>query len=214
MTAPVLAANLLVARNTKEYAPSGVSALDRTAGGLPRGAISEFTGSRSSGRTSAALAALAAATARLECCAWVDAASCFHPASARRAGVNLERLLWIRCGGDAGAALRAADLLLHGGGFGLVCLDLAGLGARVLNRIPISYWHRFRRAVENTPTALLVIAGTPCTASCAALAARFGRSGPRWTGQAPARLLTGLACRVEVRKPGPAREVELEFLAA
>jgi hypothetical protein len=94
------------------------------------------------------------------------------------------------------------------------CLDLAGLDARVMNRIPVSYWHRFRRAVENTPTALLVVAERPCTASCAGLAVQFEQSKPRWTGRAPARLLVGLECRAEVRKPGPVQTVAVEFLAA
>jgi RecA DNA recombination protein len=214
MTAPVPATALLPARKTREYAASGIRSLDRIASGLPRGAISEFTGSRSSGRTSTTLTAIAAATGRLECCAWVDASSGFDPASAGRAGVDLERLVWVRCDGDANAALRSADLLLHGGGFGLVCLDLAGVDPRAMNRIPVSYWHRFRRAIEHTPTALVVVADNPCTASCAGLSVRFEKSGPRWTGRAPARLLTGLGCRAEVRKPGPVQQTTLEFWAA
>ena len=43
------------------------------------------------------LAALAAATERQEACALVDTSDMFDPASAAAAGVNFERLLWVRC---------------------------------------------------------------------------------------------------------------------
>ncbi len=66
-------------------------------GGLPRGALSEITGPASSGRTGVMLAALAQATRRREVCALVDASDSFDPASAAAAGVDLERLLWVRC---------------------------------------------------------------------------------------------------------------------
>ena len=60
----------------------------------------------------------------------VDAAGGFDPLSAQRGGVWLENLLWVRCVGHAGRAFRAADLLLHGGGFGVVALDLAEMAGR------------------------------------------------------------------------------------
>ena len=57
-------------------------------------------------------------------CALVDAEDAFSPHSAADAGVQLERLLWVRCGHSAEHALKAADLLIQGGGFGLVVMDL------------------------------------------------------------------------------------------
>jgi len=95
------------------------------AGGFPQGCLSEVYGPASSGRTSLMLEALAQATGREEAGALVDAADAFDPASAVAAGVALERLLWVRCGGHAEHALKAADLLVAGGGFGLVVMDLA-----------------------------------------------------------------------------------------
>ena len=59
-----------------------------------------------------------------EVCALVDAEDAFSPHSAADAGVQLERLLWVRCGHSAEHALKAADLLIQGGGFGLVVMDL------------------------------------------------------------------------------------------
>src|SRR5271167_4222239 len=76
---------------------TGVAALDAPTGGWPRGALSEITGPASSGRTGVMLAALAGVTRREEACALVDASDNFDPASAAAAGINLDRLLWVRC---------------------------------------------------------------------------------------------------------------------
>ena len=75
----------------------GLRTLDELTGGLPRGALSEIVGPASSGRTGVMLAALAQATHRHEICALVDASDSFDPASAATAGVDLDRLLWVRC---------------------------------------------------------------------------------------------------------------------
>jgi len=78
--------------------PSGVPAIDALTGGLPRGCLTEICGPASSGRTTMLLAALAAATRRGEFCVVVDASDALDPQSAAAAGVELERLLWVRCG--------------------------------------------------------------------------------------------------------------------
>ena len=77
--------------------PCGIAAVDELTGGLPRGCLTEICGPASSGRTSLLLATLAKATAREEVCALVDASDCFDPLSAQQAGVDLDRLLWVRC---------------------------------------------------------------------------------------------------------------------
>src|SRR5262245_31210463 len=78
-------------------AATDVGCLDtELAGGLPRGQLSELVGGRSSGRTSVLMQMLAAATARRELVALVDALDMFDPASASAAGVDFDRLLWIR----------------------------------------------------------------------------------------------------------------------
>ena len=66
-------------------------------GGLPRGQLSELAGPHSSGRTTLLLQLMAAATRRGEIAALVDTCDRLDVASAAAAGVDLERLLWIRC---------------------------------------------------------------------------------------------------------------------
>ena len=84
-------------RDEQALAPSGHRALDaRLGGGFPRGQLSELAGPRSSGRTSLLLQMMAAATARGELVALVDALDMLDVASAAAAGVDLSRLLWIR----------------------------------------------------------------------------------------------------------------------
>ena len=81
-------------------APTGIAALDeRLGGGLPVGAISELTAPECSGRTSLALSFVAGLTEAGRVCAWVDVSDALDPESAAACGVDLERLLWVRCGG-------------------------------------------------------------------------------------------------------------------
>ena len=153
-----------------EVISSGIPDVDSFAlGGLPRGAITEIFGSASSGRTSFMLSTLRQATNHDEVCAVVDTNNSFDPKSAAAAEINFERLLWIRCNHNLEHAFKATDLLLQGGGFGLVILDLGDLPASSVKRIISSWWYRFRRTLEPTPTALVVIAEDSCVRSCAAL---------------------------------------------
>jgi hypothetical protein len=95
--ASVTAAARLEVRPTPEMVSSGIPEIDELAGGLPRGCLSEICGPASSGRTSVLLSALAAATRRQEVCALVDTSDALDAVSAAAAGVELDRLLWIRC---------------------------------------------------------------------------------------------------------------------
>jgi recA bacterial DNA recombination protein len=65
--------------------------------------------------------------------------------------------------------LRATDLLLESGGFGLIILDLADIPPQSARRIPLTTWFRFRRAVEHKPTILLAIEQQPIAGSCSSL---------------------------------------------
>ena len=81
-------------RDPFALAPSNIPGLDAgLGGGFPRGQLSELVGSRSSGRTSLLLHLLAAATARGELTALVDALDMLDVESASAAGVDLDRLL-------------------------------------------------------------------------------------------------------------------------
>ena len=313
-------ATALEVRPAPEMVTFGIASLDALTGGVPRGALTEMVGEASSGRTSITMKLMAEVTQRQEVCAVIDASDSFDPASAEAAGVELQRVLWVRCGkrrsqesgvgsqrtsaaeaarassrgagrlksspyeivphvegqvspaeeqarrvqqsitngcfeaargrreaptlrniappakniswsihenydarlrhrmlnGDgsratwtssriaaranliptatelraqlkrtpsfAGAAeakrakwarldqaLKATDLLIQSGGFGLIVIDLGDVPADQARRIPLTSWFRFRRAVENTPTILLLIARDSCAKTCASL---------------------------------------------
>ena len=70
-------------------------------------------------------------------------------------------------------ALRVTDLLLQSGGFGLIAIDLGDVPIKTARRIPLTSWFRFRRAVEHTPTVLLVISQQSCAHTCASLLLRL-----------------------------------------
>jgi len=157
-------------RHVAETLSAGIAEMDAlTGGGIPRGAITEVFGPRSSGRTSLIYALLAYATAHDEICALVDTSDVFAPTAAVEAGIDFERLLWIRCAANLEHAFKATDLLLHAGGFGVVILDIGDVAGNEARRIISSWWYRFRRTVEDRPTALVVISEEACTRSCAAL---------------------------------------------
>jgi hypothetical protein len=187
-----------------ETLSTGVGEIDTLTGGLPRGAISEIFGPASSGRTSLMYSLLTYATTHEETCALVDTNDVFAPSSAIDAGMNFDRLLWVRCGGNLEHAFKASDLLLHAGGFGLVILDLGDIPGKEARRIISSWWYRFRRTVEDRPTVLTVISEEACTRSCAALAlelngaAEWSRTSAKpWNGN----LLRHNAIRVNRQRP-------------
>jgi recombination protein RecA len=166
-------------RQVVETVSAGIAAVDELTGGLPRGCLTEVFGEPCSGRTSLLLAALAARTNEAEVCALVDGRDAFDPAAALAAGVNLRQLLWVRCK-NSDQALRATDLLIQGGGFGLLALDLSDIAPRLVRQVPLSVWFRFRRAVENTPTILFLL-GQECHAkTCASLVLRMEGEAGVW----------------------------------
>jgi recombination protein RecA len=302
-------------RAAVELQPSGVAELDAVlGGGFPRGSLVELCGSASSGRTSLAFSLLAQATERQEACAFIDVSDSLDPISLAAAGVELPRLLWIRCSefegqegpdlnlssyfgpenkevnkpygfdsaieksvqahgwrhprelmrgvdkaipsliGNRAAsakpaqihvvarcageqverdrelprrgfrpprslpalresnprsqlriggrnvkpwkrleqALKTTDLLLHSGGWGVVVVDLGGVSWVDARRIELSTWFRFRRAIENTPTILLLLGEESCAKSCASLVLRCQRRADNWS-HAAARVNTGIS---------------------
>ncbi len=123
-------------RLVRPVASTGIPALDELLeGGLPLGAITEMVGPECSGRTSLSLSFLSQMTRAGKVCAWIDVSNALDPESAAATGVDLSRLLWVRCGGSPststrsiatdGFALPEKYLIpppvkkgLHGGGFG------------------------------------------------------------------------------------------------
>jgi recombination protein RecA len=92
-------------RAIRPTAATGIAAIDELlGGGLPVGAISEIVGPECSGRATLALAFLASITRQGKVCAWIDVSDALHPESAAAAGIDLDRLLWVRCGNTAAVA--------------------------------------------------------------------------------------------------------------
>src|SRR5438132_8145759 len=91
-------ASQLEVRPMPEMLLTGIAELDAIAGGISRGYLTEIYGTASSGKTSVLVATLAAATRREEACVLIDASDSFDPSSGGAAGLNFNKLLWVRCG--------------------------------------------------------------------------------------------------------------------
>jgi hypothetical protein len=189
--------------------PTGVSTIDAAIGGIPCGGITEIVGPSwcSTGRKSLQAQLLGGAT-REQFCALVDATDSFDPRSAQTAGVNLDRVLWIRGGGRGVKALeqafKASDLLLQGsGGFGLILVDLAGISERFIRKIPLTTWFRFRGVVEKLAAALVFITPCPVLGTCSSLTLTLSAGAICWSLPEPgspahARIPAGLDFQVEI----------------
>jgi hypothetical protein len=204
----VKASELLLVSEDSKLRPLEVNRLSTFfPNGLQRGSLVEITGSRSSGRTSTSLYILAESISRGETCAYIDLNNVFCPASLVQTGVTLDQLAWVRCNGNTEHAMRSADLLLHAGGFGVVLLDLSGALPQTLNRIPLSYWFRFQRAIEDTPTILLVCAEQLLARSCSRHSLAITARKFHWKGEAPFALLNVLESTAITNRPGGGTKV-------
>jgi hypothetical protein len=264
-------------------------------GGLPVGAITEMVGPECSGRTSLALSFLACVTRAANVCAWIDVSDVFDPESAAAAGVDLSRLLWVRCGacahkaqqhvkenftlpakylippatkkglhgggfgphprgevkGLSGAvssflrpetiaprcaepqrrvrrepevfesspgpvtpkwsnlatprkpwprieqALQAADLILQGGGFSAIVLDMGSIAPEHAARVQLATWFRYRAAAEKTRASFLLLTQQSCAKSSAELVLRFQPGNPLTSDVT---VFTGIEHRLEVAR--------------
>ena len=152
-----------------------------------------MVGPASSGRTSVAWAALAAATRRGESVALVDTFDRFDPPTAHACGIDLSRLLWVRgqaVSKTSGAidpawlpgvravsgpgtfvervidrAIKSLNLVVQSGVCTLVVIDLIDVPAAALRRLPASTWFRVERAIEGSDTAVLILAAMPVARS-------------------------------------------------
>jgi len=194
-------------------AATGIAPLDACLqGGLPRGQLSEIVGRQSSGRTAAMLQMLAAATQRGDIAALVDTFDRLDVASAAAAGIDFDRLLWVR--GEASSlfdrvierGLKALNLVLQAGGFGVVVLDLADAPNQALNRIPFTTWLRIQRTIEGSETVCLLLAPHAIARSAGGLTLTCGGR-PEWEGSADrSRRLAGL--EIGMRVGSPRRQVD------
>lgn len=179
----VPAALTLKIKQAPELFSTGMAEVDAMlGGGIPRGSISEVSGTASTGKTSFGLSLVASITRLGNACAWVDVSDALSPESAAAANVELKRLLWLRMSAKRKVkltdkpwsrleqALKATDLLLQTGGFGAIVLDMSDVLPQHTTRIPLATWYRFRLAAEQARTALVFLTQSPCARSCAALA--------------------------------------------
>jgi hypothetical protein len=196
------------ARNAEEVAATGIAELDQAlGGGLRRGHLSEIVGPRSSGRTTVMCRALAGAIDRGELTALVDPWDRFDPGAAAAMGIDLSRLLWVRDTGDPerapGRAIKAMNLVLQAGGFGLVVLDLADVPAPAVRGLPFTTWFRLARVIEGSATVAVLIAPAHVARSSGGSTICMERSAGStaiWTGLSSnrARLLAGIELRPRV----------------
>jgi hypothetical protein len=190
-----------------------IAALDALlCGGWPQGRISEIYGPLTSGKTSLALASLAAVSRRGEVVACVDVADALQPSSMAAAGADLQRILWVRPPSFKDA-VRCAELILRGGGFALVLLDV---GHTLSHGLRAHTWPRLLHAAEKSHSALVVMAPQRITGSCAALSLRVQPRSRHWR-QALWPLFEGFDSTIvlERNKLGaPAKQVGLHFSAA
>jgi recombination protein RecA len=190
--------------DARDVAPSGIRTLDeQLGGGLARGHLSEIVGPRSSGRSTVLCRMLAAAADRGEAVALIDVCDRFDPESAAASAVDLSKLLWVRERGDATRALKAMNLVLQAGGFGLVAFDVADVPAPALQQFPLTTWMRIARVIEGSQTAAVVIAAERLARSPGGVTITLEPppdiSRAQWTGAADrGRVLCGIDVRPRV----------------
>jgi recombination protein RecA len=156
---------------------------------------------------------LATATLGGEVMAWIDLNDSFDPASAVSAGADLSKMLWVQCRHRLETALKAADRVLHSGGFGLIVLDLCDVTAAALQRVPLSYWYRIRRAIEHTPSILLILARQSMAKSCSSCQIGLGEPLLEWRGLPPFQTIVRLESQAVSRKPFSATPIKLNVFA-
>jgi recombination protein RecA len=275
---------------------TGIPAIDELLeGGLPLGALTEMVGPECSGRTSLALSFLARLTQAGKVCAWIDVSNSLRPESVAAAGVDLEHLLWVRCGvgstskdlskpekiftlpekykiapptkrglhgGGFGPhprneqkglsnalgelfppnaliprcaesqrrvsketelfqpvaiqihtprevtaattpwmrleqSLKATDLLLHGGGFCAIVLDMGSIAPSFATRVPLATWFRYRAAAERSQASVLLLSQHACANSSAGLVLQMESEDQRRDEET---VFTGLRHRVEIQR--------------
>jgi recombination protein RecA len=211
-------------RNVFPTVSSGIPEIDALTGGLPRGALTEIFGQACSGSTSFLFSALSARTEHEEACALIDGSDAFDPCSAAAAGVDLKKLLWVRCH-SIDQTLRATDLLLQSGGFSFIAVDVGDISPKLVRHVPLDSWFRFRRAVEDTPTILVLLSRESNAKTCASLVLHLESHTVRWLNPAfvsgadcssraaggrhsSAWLLDGLEVRAEVLRTRMQRQIE------
>lgn len=174
--------------------PIAVPSLDAfLGGGLPRGAITEVFGGRSSGKTTLAHALVSATIRTGTFVAWIDLPNAFRPER------SSERVLWI-APPDGITALRAAEYVLEAGGFQVLILDL---GAPVPSRctVPVSRWLRMARLAARRDVVILVLSAVHVAGPFAALSLEACSQHRRFAGtNGPSPIFQGVESSLHLRR--------------
>jgi hypothetical protein len=214
LAAHFVPARELEAREQRQRLSTGIAALDeQLGGGWPRGAVVELCAARGHGRTAVLLTSLAAALARGEAAALVDFDGAFDPRTAQRAGLPLQRLLWVRAPlpGDGSQPeplrrnalatkrtlrlLAAAEAVVAAGGFGMLALDF---GERTPS-IPSAAWLRLRRVAGAPGTVVLAVTLRPLPGLLASTSVALHDAYPLFHRTGPA-LLEGLQAQPTITR--------------
>ena len=113
-------------------------------------------------------------------CALIDARDSFDPALASAAGVSL-RAIVVGALPERGSGAARDGFADSGGGFGLVAVDLSDVAPKIVRYVPLNAWFRFRRAVEDTPTILMVLEQEANAKTCASLVLRLEARPAEWS---------------------------------
>jgi hypothetical protein len=128
------------------------------------------------------VSALAGATSHGEAVALIDPLDMFDPVSAAAHPIDFQRMLWVR--GEATSSSRvslsleygtlqksldrgvkALNIVLQAGGFGLVVLDLGEVAPQAIKRLPYTTWLRLQRVIEGSDTACVLVGSEPIARS-------------------------------------------------
>jgi hypothetical protein len=98
-------------------------------------------------------------------------------------------------------ALKAINLVLQAGGFGVVAIDLADVPPAALRQIPFTTWLRVQRAIEGSDTACVLMTSEPLARSAGGLTVSLtGRT--TWAGTSDrSRRFAGIDMRARVVSP-------------
>jgi hypothetical protein len=197
--------------------PTGIASIDAKIQGIPLNTLTEICGSNftSSGKTSVLISVLARVS-QSHYCALVDASDAFSPETGQAAGIEFSRLLWVRCGKSKTKlppleqAFKVTDILLQSSGFGLIAVDVSGIGEQIMRKVPLSTWFRFSRVIEKQSAALVFIGQEPHATSCAGLVLRVQSEPAALSGK----LLTSFNLKAEVVRCGTKKAVGSERASA
>ena len=90
-------------------------------------------------------------------------------------------------------AIKSVDLLVQGGGFGTIVMDMGGIGPEFARKIPLATWFRWRAALERARTSLLVLSQAGCAGSSSEIMLRVEAELPD-----PGTVMPGISYRLEV----------------